>query len=104
MKIEKIKKYYDLMERIVHLKNELNLISEFKCPVYKIVEELKDEYVSLNPTDGDGYLEAIKLIGGAKTGLEKTEEYFKMIDEELSLSIKDLESAIEWGLPKSSES
>ena len=103
MKIEKIKKYHDLMERINHLKSELNYIGEFKCPVHKIIEELNDEFLGLNPIDGDGYLEAIKFVGGAKKGLVRTEECLKMIDKELSLSIKDLERAIEWGYPKTPE-
>ena len=103
MKIEKIKKYHDLMERINHLKSELNFIGEFKCPVHKIIEELNDEFLGLNPIDGDGYLEAIKCVGGAKKGLERTEECLKMIDKELSLSIKDLERAIEWRYPKTPE-
>ena len=85
--------YCAWMENIYAIKNEMEALKE---PLARMEEDLKEEYVSLNPLVGPNYLETMKYIGDTRYNLASIAEPLKYIEENLQKAIMAMERAMEY--------
>ena len=85
--------YYSWIEKINRIKCDIEAL---KGPFAQLEDDLKEEYVSLNPLAGPNYLETMKYIGDTRYNLARADEPLKDIELYLEKAIMALERAIEY--------